>query len=153
MNLKRESMSKRILFIFLLSLAIEAVAQEKKVQFYHDHAGNRTFRQIIVIPPTKSDTLTIPDIVKEEIKFNKDFDSVLEQIKVYPNPTESIINVIIPSDYGNSVVTLYNEQGKLVFREDNFRSHSMDLSSNEVGIYYLAIYLKGNMFTYKIIKQ
>ncbi len=145
-------MNKIFILSILMSLVLTSLAQTE-VHFINDHAGNRIYRNIVIIPIVKSDTIGLPKLLQENISLNETSSVIQEHIKIFPNPTGSVINVIIPSEFDKTILCLYTQEGKIVLREESFRSQTIDLSPNEGGIYYLALLVEGNMFTYKIIKQ
>lgn len=76
---------------------------------------------------------------------------VTDAIKIYPNPTQSELNVAI-TDYHESELYLYNTTGKLIsqFKAES-KTEVIDLSKYPNGVYYLQINLNDKRYTKKIV--
>ncbi|MCF8388929.1 MAG: T9SS type A sorting domain-containing protein [Bacteroidales bacterium] len=74
--------------------------------------------------------------------------SPLPKISIYPNPTRDFIYIL---GIHNFELEVYNPYGKLMIRKQNMVS--LDLSKFSKGIYFLKIYLEGEVMTKKIIKN
>lgn len=72
---------------------------------------------------------------------------------IYPNPTLNYIS-IKNLDF-NSLITIYNLAGQLVYSETNSnnKNETIDLSGLNSGIYLLNISNNNNSYTYRIIKK
>ena len=78
--------------------------------------------------------------------------SVSDNIKIYPNPTTSIINIVDENNQlQNSTIQIKNYLGQFVFTS-SFTSQ-INLSSLSAGMYFLTIEDKSSKKTIKIIKQ
>ncbi len=73
-------------------------------------------------------------------------------IKIYPNPTSSIIN--IHSDFGINSIELYDVQGRILetLLETNTTT-TLDISSKTSGIYFLKIKTEKGFKVEKIVKE
>lgn len=75
-----------------------------------------------------------------------------ENIKVYPNPTTSILNIIDEQNqFQNATINIANYLGQIVFTSP-FTSQ-IDLQNLSAGMYFLTIEDKSNKKTVKIIKE
>jgi Secretion system C-terminal sorting domain len=73
-----------------------------------------------------------------------------EKIKIYPNPTNSIIN--INSDYNIKSIEVYDIQGRILETVLG-NTKTLDISSKENGIYFLKITTEKGSKIEKIIKE
>lgn len=128
--------------MLLLFIAPLSLLGQNKVHFIYDDAGNRTKKEII-ISETRSAEIFTEELAQREIK-------------IYPNPTQGQLKIEI-SDLGDDEevnLTIYNVQGKKILSEKTSENYTiMDISSNPSGVYILQINIKGEISTWKIIKQ
>lgn len=76
----------------------------------------------------------------------------LNSISIYPNPTNSIINIIDEKkQFQNSSIEIKNYMGQVIY-SNSFNSQ-IDISSLSSGMYFLTIQDKENKRTVKIIKE
>jgi hypothetical protein len=77
-----------------------------------------------------------------------------EQISIFPNPTNEILNINFP-EISDAIISVYNMQGQLVLSEKIKNSYStkLNLSSLNKNMYLLKIELKNNIILKKIIVQ
>ena len=76
-------------------------------------------------------------------------------MKIYPNPTSSILNIEIQNiDLVNLVVEVYDSQNKLLFSEKLYSNNNrIELDELSPGLYYTIIRNNfGFLYTQKIIK-
>lgn len=73
----------------------------------------------------------------------------LEQIKVYPNPAEDILNIEIPESKRNFSVEITDTSGKLVSKTEN--ETRINVSGLASGNYFCTITINGEKTTRKII--
>lgn len=151
---------------------------DSKLKFTYDSAGNQFFREYCPIPQdcdpdpcggTNPNCFQDNDEVvskgqnnstekNEEDKLSTK-DIIDSELRVFPNPTENIVNVTYTQNLAQdlSAIKLYNPLGVLV--KDlklNTASNSqvLDLSSMSSGVYFLNIYLTdGSISSKKIIKN
>lgn len=78
----------------------------------------------------------------------------LLKIKVYPNPTNSVINIELLMKSGEAVVTLENLLGQIVYASKTQENkHSVDVSGFENGVYMVKIKTNEGVSLTKIIIQ
>lgn len=74
-----------------------------------------------------------------------------ENIKVYPNPTNNIFNVILPNLSSPFTITIYSSLGQELYKTSN--SSSIDISNLANGTYFLTVKQNDKNWTTKIIKN
>ncbi|MCB0510614.1 MAG: T9SS type A sorting domain-containing protein, partial [Bacteroidetes bacterium] len=72
-------------------------------------------------------------------------------LKVYPNPSNSILHVEMDEQYDNYTLNLFDYTGKLVLQEENVKQ--LDMSNLNTGVYFLRTILDGQMFYAKVLKN
>jgi hypothetical protein len=83
----------------------------------------------------------------------KDVEQIYSLISVYPNPTNSYLEVVIYSITENSYLELVNTLGQIILSQKiNDLKSIINLSSYNSGIYYLNLYGQDKASGYKIIK-
>ena len=88
--------------------------------------------------------------INEDIEFAK-------SIKIYPNPTQGLLNIEIPNDFNKVDISIFSIHGKRMLNSkiDNINSkkliHNLDISSFSKGIYYIKISDTEQITTGKII--
>ncbi len=73
------------------------------------------------------------------------------EIKVFPNPSENIINVLIPNAKVKYDIEIYSMLGHQVFKTSN--TSIIDIGNFEKGIYILTVKQDGETLTRRIAKQ
>jgi hypothetical protein len=77
-----------------------------------------------------------------------------EDVKVYPNPFNSNLNIKLPASETNSTIKVYDLSGRTLIQfQTSENITSLELSSLQPGTYILAVLLDGDLFHFKIIKQ
>jgi len=77
-----------------------------------------------------------------------------EEVKIFPNPFNSSLNIKLPASKTNSTIMVYDLSGRTLLQlQSSENITSLDLSSLQPGTYILAVLLDGNLFHFKIIKQ
>lgn len=81
--------------------------------------------------------------------------SVKSELKVYPNPTSDILNVMVADFNGEAVISLYDIRGAKLMSENKFISGeaTLDISSYANGMYFLVVDTAQGRFTHKIYKK
>jgi len=74
-----------------------------------------------------------------------------ENIKVYPNPTNTILNVVLPNLTEHFTIYVYSSLGQELYKTTN--NTSIDISNFTNGIYFLTVKLYGRNWTTKIVKE
>jgi len=72
-------------------------------------------------------------------------------LAVYPNPTQGL--VFIEGLVGPASIAIYDLQGRLIERRENFTENSLQLKQTKSGVYFMQIQNKEGVFTQKIIIQ
>lgn len=79
----------------------------------------------------------------------------LENITIYPNPTNSILNISIPSELNFSVnYEIYNNLGQVI-KSSNSSSSDLQINTSEFsnGIYFIKLNFENNSKTLRFIKN
>ena len=76
-----------------------------------------------------------------EISFEKPV------IKVYPNPSNGIINIVSQQNELMDKIEIYNHMGQLILTKHNEYNFQINLSNQSPGIYYIKAYLKGEVLS------
>ncbi len=74
----------------------------------------------------------------------------LDGISVYPNPTNSELNISIPFAFGSSKATLYDVNGRAILT-DISTANPIDVSKISSGIYMLSINVDDKVAVRKVI--
>ncbi|MFK5878807.1 MAG: T9SS type A sorting domain-containing protein [Flavobacteriaceae bacterium] len=78
----------------------------------------------------------------------------ISKIKIYPNPTSNLINIILPNSSANATVNIYDLLGKqLLTQQLTQLQNSIELTHLQSGIYYLKIEFDNKTTTKTIIKN
>lgn len=150
----------RYLYILFLVLGMfaQAYGQVIPIRVYeYDAAGNRIVRKVLELPVpdnmynnTESDSVCHVDSVYY-------IDNVQDYtIKIYPNPTSSLIYVDIEGDNAdkNATLSVYNISGSLLHtKQITGNSTIVDLSNYPVGAYLVIMQLKNEKTTWKVLKK
>lgn len=76
------------------------------------------------------------------------------QVKIYPNPTNGILNIDLPEDLTLDRVEVYNNLGQIVISQKGVTGNKiLDVSNLRSGIYYLKINADEKQITRKFIKE
>jgi len=106
-----------------------------------DHNSSRSNRSSTAFAPGNETGLTV--VENEEGK-----------IVMYPNPTNSILNVFIENSDNYNYFTIVDMQGNLIYKQNIYQSNNevttLDFAT---GVYFVQIYSQNNVVTQKIIKQ
>ncbi len=75
-----------------------------------------------------------------------------DNVRIFPNPASSAINISIPKNKGICSVTITNPLGQVVYyREDKNPSFAIDVSGLPVGIYFCRMKINGTEINKKIM--
>ena len=136
---------KRVCFLVLfMSLSFMAAAQQVSYSYYL--AGNRVKREIVMSQkaPKKPVTTGFTESLGKK------------GIRIYPNPTKGHLKVEI-TDYESSdecTLLIVNASGaRILQKEVDSNSTTIDISSQSNGLYILHISLNGEKSSWKIIKK
>lgn len=83
----------------------------------------------------------------------EELETVQDQIRIYPNPTDKEIHITLPSTSNQVQVIIYNMLGKKVMDKSLNSSSKIDVSSIAKGVYLVNIVTQHGSFTKKIIKN
>ena len=98
----------------------------------------------------------IPDFLDPEVTILSISETVLEELKIYPNPSKGIINIqsnLLSETVG---LTIYNLQGQQLFSEKKTPSNGkvqIDVSNLVTGIYFVKIVSGENSVIKRVIKE
>lgn len=148
-------------------------AQQKKISFQYDDAGNRTLRELVSSKSTeKADSTFHTPIAINEQEFAAQQDAIIEkssntteaaitdaasiEVSIYPNPTKGPIQLSIKNGTpGNGFnAKIVDSQGKIINSAKSIESdYLFDISHQPPGSYYLIIDFEGQEKSWVIIKQ
>lgn len=74
-----------------------------------------------------------------------------ENFKVYPNPTNNILNIILPNPSEHFTISVYSSLGQELFKMSN--KTSIDISNFPNGIYFFTVKNYDRIWTAKIVKE
>ncbi|WP_417611625.1 PKD domain-containing protein [Owenweeksia hongkongensis] len=110
--------------------------------------------------------LTITDTCGKEDKYCEEINmmpfsigelSLLESIKVFPNPADDFLQIELPAEIkSGTIISLYDLNGKLLIERgvtENKEQVTLDLSSLAKGLYLLDLNLNGASRQVKIVKN
>ncbi len=83
-------------------------------------------------------------------------DGLLNDLKIYPNPTTGIINLQNDNLIESIEVTIYNLQGQLLYKDNivpNRGIVELNLSSISSGVYFIKATVDSNVVVKKVVKQ
>jgi Leucine-rich repeat (LRR) protein len=78
-------------------------------------------------------------------------DIELNNIKIYPNPAYSVINVQLPQSITYCTLELCSMDGRILYQDKRFDSNEVDIRDYPAGIYYIRIIYNRQTITRKII--
>ena len=92
-------------------------------------------------------------VLFEEESILGNNDTILQQISIFPNPTENIINIISPMAI--DMVTIYDVRGREVYRESftHQGSYQIDMSDLDTAMYFVKIDTQDGSITRRVVKQ
>ena len=74
-----------------------------------------------------------------------------ENLKVYPNPTNNIFNIVLPNPTEHFTISVYSSLGQELYKNSNHTS--IDISNLVNGIYFLTVKQNDRNWTTKIVKE
>ncbi len=81
-------------------------------------------------------------------------DIFAEGIKIYPNPTDGIININLPANYSEYQIIVQTIDGKTIEKINEINSPKISIKLKESkGIYFLHLINNNASYVYKLIKQ
>lgn len=144
---------KKPIFILLLLLFALCTQAQQKASYAYDAAGNRISRTIVMgkqnVETDDKNNLPTQTTFFEEMLSEK-------QLKIYPNPVESLLTVEV-SDLepaSHAELSLFDEGGRLLLRRVITESTTViDMSLFITGNYLMRIVIENNQSIWKIIKK
>jgi hypothetical protein len=128
-------------------------------KFITDVDGNDLFDDKYIALFIMNDTLS-NDIIKIPVHLDTSLfcnalptnETEYKDFIIYPNPTSK--KIILPIEFIGSSYEIYSLNGQILLKE-NILSNSIDLSTLNLGIYFIRIIDKENkkQYTYKIIRE
>lgn len=118
-------------------------------QYFYDNAGNRIARAYVNCP--------ISSAKKSNDSISVKQDNVIENIDLfiaYPNPTIGDVNISLNTELVNNLVTIIDQQGKIVY--ENYCSGKellIDISNFQDGIYHISVFTNNTTKTKAIVKK
>jgi len=119
--------------------------------------GNEEFESmapIFNLDVKHGDIVEVKTAVNCEGVYSKGIET-LEEFKVYPNPTKGLVQIALPIEKNEVVVSLFNSSSQLISEKSyavKYGKIQLDLTSNPNGLYIVKIHLEKPV-TLKIIKQ
>ena len=144
------------LFIFIsLTLLITYKINCQTICYTYDINGNRIKSEICLIKLSEVDSSDEKIIRKKDTVIkNKNSLNLLEDIFVFPNPTNKLITIYFSNNTIKKCVQLliYSLAGKILLKDQTcLQKNDMDLSSLSPGTYILIIKCEQNVQKWKII--
>lgn len=107
-------------------------------------SGNVDF----IINPTINDTV---NITEGQAPLNVD-ENLLSNVSIYPNPTNNKLTINSNIDLENSVVAIFDLQGKKVYNSF-YVNDTIDVNNLDAGIYVLRIIQNNKEINFKFVKK
>lgn len=134
-----------------LALPLALIAQQEKVVFGYDAAGNRIWRESISVHKiTKADSTQIHPIAPEAIE-----NALCQKIAVYPNPTDGLVNIELSLPVESKCMyTLTSVNGAVIEQGIITSTHTpLNLGHLSKGTYLLRVETSQIKEKFKIVKQ
>jgi hypothetical protein len=135
------------LFVFIVAFSNQVIAQETVV-FEYDNAGNRILRTLQAIEK---------NLEADILHFENPFTEINIELhaKVYPNPTQGILNIEINlAETLPVTITLVDQQARQVLKtEISENAETLNLAHLAPGTYFLRLHNTEKKLVYQIIKQ
>lgn len=80
----------------------------------------------------------------------------IESMKIWPNPTNGVINIQMPNSENGAMISILNSTGKVLKNENIkpiIKNTTLNMSQLQSGIYWLQWESSGKFYTSKIIKN
>jgi hypothetical protein len=81
------------------------------------------------------------------------FNQAKEEIKIYPNPVNNLLNIELTSDSETAQITIIDAMGKVVLSTSIHQNTSLNLGELASGIYSITIISNEKTESFKIMKQ
>ena len=147
-----ENKQSKIILLCLLWMSFSPIlhAQQDRVTYRYDAAGNRISRTIVISP--RSAPVSIED--EQPVVYSELFSDI--QLKIYPNPTDGLLKVEIYNLPEGQIaqIWLYAMSGQLIATfKDISSTVSVNISGQPAGIYLMKIVAGEYQTEWKIIKK
>jgi len=109
--------------------------------FTYDAAGNRVKRNVCISSITATENQEFQALFKKENELESrslEVDYDLENLIIYPNPTSGIFQFSNQVNWIDSIICVYNQEGKKVYT-GSISGQPIDLLFLGSGIYYLTV--------------
>ena len=139
-----------ILYLLWISFCPILYAQQDKITYRYDAAGNRISRTIVI----SSRSASAPIEEEQPIVYTEKFSDI--QLKIYPNPTDGLLKVEINNlpESQTAQIWIYAMSGQLITSfKDVSSTVDVDISSQPAGLYLMNIVAGEYRTTWKIIKK
>ncbi len=139
-----------LLCLLWMSLSPMLHAQQDKITYRYDAAGNRISRTIVI----SSRSATVSDEEEQPVVYTEKLADV--QLRIYPNPTSGLLKVEISNlpEGQTAQIWLYAMSGQLITSFKGVsNSVNMNISSQPAGIYVMKIVAGKYQTEWKIIKK
>jgi hypothetical protein len=82
-------------------------------------------------------------------------DEYSEDLIIFPNPTNNMLNITLPNNEVNAQINIYNESGKSIFSKiTDQKTNTIDLSNIESGVYFVEVKINDSKnYIKKFVKQ
>lgn len=98
-----------------------------------------------------ADTITGRVIVVDMGEVDEPKWAGYESVRIYPNPTNSLLSLLSNSDLKLESIKIFNIAGQMILET---KEREVDISQLEPGTYFLTVYLKdGRQKSFKLLKQ
>ena len=147
-----ENKRSKIILLYLLWMCFCPMlhAQQNKVTYRYDAAGNRISRTIVISPRS-----AVASSEEEKTTVYTELFSDI-QLKIYPNPTTGLLKVEIYNlpEGQTAQIWLYDMSGRLVTTfKDVSSTVNVNISNQSTGIYLMKIEAGEYRTEWKIIKK
>ena len=167
-------MTLNLYISILLSLPFVLVAQTEAITYGYDNAGNRIYRDVIVLMMAEESDSTLQEELttfddntandsnsthqKEEDDAKTLYSDKLDGValELYPNPTTGSIQVYVPDidRINQGLIRVSDLNGRILIEEKVQQQElNLDLSSYPDGTYVLFLNINGKVNEWKVVKQ
>ena len=121
----------------------------------HTYTVNGTYTvKLVVTNGCGSDSITV--VLNVNSVGISNTNTIIDNINVFPNPSNGIINIQITSQSSNAQLRIMDASGKLIHNErintlNGQYNNSIDLSNNSKGVYSLQIITNNQVITKKVV--
>ena len=121
----------------------------------HTYTVNGTYTvKLVVTNGCGSDSITV--VLNVNSVGISNTSTISDNINVFPNPSNGIINIQITSQSSNAQLRIMDASGKLIHNErintlNGQYNNSIDLSNNSKGVYSLQIITNNQVITKKVV--